>query len=440
MIYRQANYQYRTAASSGGMYVTGTDGKEYLDMSGGAAVISVGHQHPVVLARIRDQLEHISFAHTAFFTHEPQEELASRLAGYFPEPGSKVYFSSGGSEANETALKLAWQYWQAKGQSTKKIIISRESSYHGNTLGTLSVSGNAGRRKRSAAPLLEWPRIDPYYPLRFKQANETEHEYALRAAEQLKNAILSVGPDNVAAFICEPVVGSSLGVVAASQSYLVRIREICDEYDILLICDEIMCGSGRTGSWFAHDQYGIVADIVTLAKGIAGGYQPLAATIVRKHIASALSESGFAHGHTYISHPLACAAGCGVLDVLESENLLAGVEEKRQRLTNALETAFANHPNVAEIRSSGLFVGIELVADLKTLEGFTATKLEGKLRELALQNGLICYPGEIQWEGKTVPHIMLAPPLIVEQQHIDECVLKLQDTLRDFVVCLTLHP
>lgn len=432
VIYRQTNYQYRMAKSSANVYITDENNNQYLDMSGGAAVCSVGHDHDLVKKRISEQLEQLAFAHTSFFTHAPQEELASRITDLFHEPGAKAYFSSGGSEANETALKLAWQYWQSLGRDSKKIVISREFSYHGNTFGTLGVSGNQARRDRSAMPLLDWPRIEPYYPLRFKDPSESDEAYAFRAAEQLTLAINEVGPENVAAFIYEPVVGSSLGVVSADHGYLERIRAICDNYKILLISDEIMCGSGRTGTWYAHAQHNIVADITTLAKSIAGGYQPLAATVAREHIAKQLESSGFAHGHTYIGHPLACAAGCGVLDAIEADDLFNRVPQMGEQFMNALNDTFADHPNVAEIRGRGLFMGIELVADRDSLKGFQTFALEHKLRELALQSGLICYPGEIIWEETCVPHIILAPPFIIEQRHIDECIEKLSTTLIEF--------
>lgn len=433
MIYRQSGYAYRTANKSNGLYITDKENNHYLDMSGGAAVSSVGHDHPIVKERISDQLDSLTFAHTSFFTHPAQEELAGRITGLFDEPDAKVYFSSGGSEANETAMKLAWQYWQAKNQDNKKIVISREFSYHGNTLGTLGVSGNHARRKRSAMPLNDWPRIQPYYPLRFKHDNESDSEYAYRSANQLAIAIEQVGAENVAAFICEPVVGSSLGVVAAGHGYLQRIRAICDEYDILLICDEIMCGSGRTGTWFAHSQHHILPDIVTLAKSIGGGYQPLAATVTRAMVAAEFETSSFAHGHTYISHPLCCAAGCGVLDAIEVDNLLERNQQLGKTFLQRLKDTFEDHPNVAEVRGVGLFMAIELVSDKNTLAGFEIFGLENMIRELALQNGLICYPSEIVWEGKCVPHIMIAPPFIIEEAHMQECIEKLQLTIEAFV-------
>ena len=408
------------------MYIEDRDGRCYLDMSGGAAVSSLGHAHPEVLAAIHAQLDELAFAHTAFFTNEPQERLAQALSERFTEDGASVYFASGGSEANETALKIAWQYWAAVGRSDKKIIISREQSYHGNTFGALSVSGNAGRRRAAAAPLVDWPRIPPCYEYRERRPGETLEEYALRAANALESAIDEAGAERVAAFICEPVVGSSLGVVPAAPDYLQRVREICDTHDVLLIADEIMCGSGRTGTWFAHEHDGIVPDIVTLAKGIGGGYQPLAAVVLRAQVGDTLRNAGFAHGHTYVGHATACAAGAAVLEVIRSENLLERVRTQGRAFHAALHDAFDGHPNVGQIRGRGLFAGIELVADRNSKAGFAGRpRIADELRLAALENGLICYPGNIVVEDRTVPHVMLAPPFIAETAHFAECIDKL---------------
>ncbi|HEY5646714.1 MAG TPA: aminotransferase class III-fold pyridoxal phosphate-dependent enzyme, partial [Pseudomonadales bacterium] len=306
VFYRTPGEDYPLAVSASGVTITDSTGKQYLDMSGGAAVSCLGHGHPDVVAAISRQLGTLDFAHTRFFSSEPQEALARRIADQFGAPGARVYFTSGGSEANETALKLAWQYWAALGQPGKKLIISREHSYHGNTFGALSVSGNDGRRRASAAPLLDWPRIPPCYEYRERAAGESSEAYAERAAGYLDAALRSVGSDTVAAFICEPVVGSSLGVVPGAPGYLARIREICDRHGILLIADEVMCGSGRTGTFFAHTQDDVRPDIVTLAKGLAGGYQPLAATVLGAELGEVLGRAGFAHGHTYVGHPVAC--------------------------------------------------------------------------------------------------------------------------------------
>ncbi|MDH5215298.1 MAG: aspartate aminotransferase family protein [Gammaproteobacteria bacterium] len=427
VFYRAPAHRYPMAASAAGMTIKDRSGKAYLDMSGGAAVSCLGHSHPDVVAAIREQVGTLAFAHTAFFSNQPQEDLAARIAARFTEPSARVYFLSGGSEANETALKVAWQYWVARGKPAKKIIIGRDHSYHGNTFGVLSASGNDSRRRASAAPLVDWPRIPPCYEYRERQANESVEEYSARSAGYLDDAIRKAGAENVAAFICEPVVGSSLGVVAATPGYLAQVREICDRHNVLLIADEIMCGSGRSGSYFAHQHDSVVPDMVTLAKGIGGGYQPLAAVVIRQNIAGELHRAGFAHGHTYVGHATACAAGVAVQQVLDRDKLLVRTREMGGIFLSMLRDAFGHHAHVGDIRGRGLFFGIELVRDRETRRGFdNGRQLPDQLRLSAMDEGLICYPGSIEVEGRTVPHIMMAPPMIVEERHFSECIGKLK--------------
>lgn len=431
VLYRAPAVAYPKAVSARGMYIMDDSGKRYLDMSGGAAVSCLGHAHPDVVAAVRKQVGTLAFAHTSFFTNEPQERLARRLVERFGDPGGRAYFTSGGSEANETALKIAWQYWTARGEPDRKVIISREHSYHGNTFGVLSVSGNNARRRASAAPLLDWPRIAPCYAHRGRRSGEPLEQYVERVAGELETAILAVGPDRVAAFICEPVVGSSLGVVPAEAGYLQRIRAICDRYGVLWVADEIMCGSGRTGTYFAFENDGVRPDIVTLAKGIGAGYQALAATVLSGGVVDSLEASGFAHGHTYIGHPVGCAAGAAVQEVLDRDGLLARTLQFGERFGKLLQDRFADHPHVGDIRGRGLFRALELVADRPTNRGFENGRgLPARLMGLAMEAGLICYPGGIEVDGAFVPHIMLAPPMILEESHMLECCDKLDVVLR----------
>lgn len=430
VLYRNPASAYPTAVRADGMYIEDSSGKRYLDMSGGAAVSCLGHAHPDVVNAVREQVGKLAFAHTAFFTNEPQERLAERLRTRFSDPAARVYFSSGGSEANETALKIAWQYWAALGRADKKIVISREHSYHGNTFGVLSVSGNAARRRASAAPLLDWPRIAPCYAHRDRHSGESAEAYVQRVSDELESTILRVGADRVAAFICEPIVGSSLGVVPAEAGYLERIRAICDRHEVLWIADEIMCGSGRSGTFFAFEHDAARPDIVTLAKGIAGGYQALAATVLDGDIAETLHRSGFAHGHTYIGHPVSCAAGLAVQDVLERDRLLEKTRRAGRQFEQLLRDRFGEHPNVGDIRGRGLFWAMELVSDRASNRGFgDGNALPARLQQAAMQAGLVCYPGGIEVDRACVPHIMLAPPMIVQESHMLEAVDKLEAVL-----------
>ncbi len=429
VFYRNLNKNYPRAVRSDGMYIYDETGKSYLDMSGGAAVSCLGHQHPKVTKALCSQIQNMSFAHTAFFSNEPQEQLASLLADKFAEAGARVYFTAGGSEANETAIKMAWQYWQALGQHKKTKIISRVHSYHGNTFAALSASGNLPRRRDMGDLLIEWPRIEPCYAYRHQRADESEAAYSMRSAFALERAIQAEGADTIAAFIAEPVVGASLGVVPATSGYFAKIREICDRYDIVLIADEIMCGSGRTGTFFAHEQDDFLPDIVTMAKGIAGGYQPLAATLARTkiHKVFAASKSGFAHGHTYVGHASSCSAGLAVIRTIDEEGLLDNVRHYGKQLHEALKDAFAEHPFIGDIRGRGLFQGLEIVADRQSKKPFDDDlKITSRLHQLTMKHSLICYPGGGSARDRLGSHILLAPPYILADIHIEQLIEKLQ--------------
>jgi len=425
---RSLGHDYPVAARASGMYIYDGTGKAYLDMCGGAAVSCLGHSHPDVLAVLHRQLDEMAFAHTAFFSNEPQERLAAKIASQFGEPGARVYFTSGGSEANETAIKMAWQYWRTKGQPRKTKIISREHSYHGNTLGALSASGNPVRRRAQDGLLINWPRIAPCYAYRYQWEGESDAAYDVRAANALQAAVLEEGADTIAAFIVEPVVGASLGAVTATKGYWQRVREICDDHDILLIADEVMCGTGRTGSFFAHAQDGILPDIVTQAKGIGGGYAPLAATLVREKIIDRFSQqdSQFDHGHTYVGHAAACAAGVAVFDAIFGDKLLDRVNVQGDKLQQILADTLDDNPFVGDIRGRGLFRAIEFVADKNSkipVEDGASTA--ARLKSIAMKHGLMVYPSGGKKSDGISCHVLIAPPFIVEDSHLDEMSDKL---------------
>jgi len=431
VFYRDPGSTYPTATRAEGMYIYDDSGREYLDMSGGAAVSCLGHGHPDVVRAVQEQAEKLSFAHTSFFTNEPQEDLAARLAARFSEKDAKVWFTSGGSESNESALKLAWQYWRAKGQPDKTIIISRQFSYHGGTLGATSISGSVFRREPYEKVLHDWPRIAPCYPYRNKLEDETDREYGHRAAQELDEAIRLAGPENVAAFIAEPVVGATLGVVPAVPGYFEEIRRICDHHQVLFIADEVMCGSGRCGTFYVHDQENVRPDMVSIAKGLGGGYQPIGAVIARNFICDAIRDdtSAFAHGHTYIGHAIACAAGVAIQKCLD-DGLLASVTGKGEHLMTLLSKRFGDHPPVGDIRGRGLFVGMEFVSDQKSKTAFPVEQgIPGKLKNAAMRNGLICYPGGGTVDGRKGAHLLLAPPFIAEDQHFEELADRLDKML-----------
>ncbi|NOX70915.1 MAG: aspartate aminotransferase family protein [Gammaproteobacteria bacterium] len=437
VFYREPTHTYPIAVRGEGVYLYDASGKQYLDGSGGAAVSSLGHGNATVIQALKDQLDSLAFAHTTFFTNAPQEALAAGLVSKFGEQDAKVYFLSGGSEANEAAIKLARQYWVAKGEEGKHLFLSRRQSYHGNTLGALSLSGNPGRREVFEPLLQDWPKISPCYAYRFKQSGESDVDYGLRCAAELETEIERLGSDNVAAFFAETVTGATMGALPAVEGYFREIREICDRHRVLLILDEVMSGCGRTGSYFAWEQEGIRPDIVTMAKGLGGGYQPIAAALSRGFIQEAIVErfAGFAHGHTYVGHPTACAAGVAVAQVIEERDLLSNVSQVGAYLRAALEDTFSEHPYVGDIRGRGLFIGIELVTDRATRQPPRAELgLPHIIRDLAMENGLICYPAGGTADGRDGVHILLAPPFIYTEAHADELVEKIARTLTDIVV------
>lgn len=420
VMHRTPDFSPPAAVAGDGAYLLDEAQRRYLDMSGGAAVSLLGHSYADVMTATKEQLSRLAYAHTSFFTTSAQEQLAEKLSHRFGETGSRVYFSTGGSEANETAIKMAWQYWQACGKDEKKTVISRQHSYHGNTLLCLSVSGNKQRRASSGAPLFEWPRVSAAYSFRQRQAEETGHAYVARLARELEVTIDYYGADRIAAFIVEPIVGTSLGVVQAPEGYLEAIADICRKNEILIIFDEVMCGSGRSGTFFSWEADGVRPDIVTLGKGIAAGYQPLAATIAGKTVADVLLSEGFSHGHTYTGHAPACATGLAVQEVFDRDHLLSEIVTKGEIFAETLNDFFSSHPNVGDIRGRGLFYGLELVSDKESNDGFP-TSLAHTLRMEAQSLGLICLPGEIVIDELFVPHVLLAPPVVVEPMEMYEC-------------------
>jgi len=431
VFYRSPTQQYPRAVRGEGVYVYDEAGKQYLDGSGGAAVTCLGHGHPDVIEAIKAQVDQLAYAHTAFFTNDPQEKLAARLAERFSEADARVYFLSGGSEANETAVKLARQYWLAKGREKKHMVISREQSYHGNTLGALSLSGNPMRRDIYAPLLHDWPRIAPCYAYRHQADDETDEDYGHRAAQALEDAIVEHGAENIAAFIAETVVGATLGAVPPAPGYLKKIRAICDRHEILLILDEVMSGSGRAGAYFAFEQDDVLPDITTIAKGLGGGYQAIGATITRGHVHDVIVDAFnvFEHGHTYNGHATACAAGLAVSGVIDRDDLLTNVRNIGELLFGELKIAFGDHPNVGNIRGRGLLIGIELVEDRDTKKAADRS-YGGKIKNAAMENGLIIYPGGRTADGESGAHILLAPPFIYNSSHVDELVSKLQVVLK----------
>jgi adenosylmethionine-8-amino-7-oxononanoate aminotransferase len=425
---RHTKVKTPVAVSGEGCYLYDASGKRYLDASGGAAVSCLGHGDVEITDAIKAQLDQLAFAHTSFLTSEPAEKLADLLIEHAPEGLEKVYLVSGGSEATEAAIKLARQYFVEKGEDQRRHLIARKQSYHGNTIGALSAGGNIWRRQQFAPLLVDVKHISPCFEYRFREEGESAEAYGLRTAQELEDEILRLGPDTVMAFMAEPVVGATLGAVPAVEGYFKHIREICDKYGVLLILDEVMCGMGRTGHLFACEADGVSPDILCIAKGLGGGYQPIGAMLCSGEIYGTIEAGSgfFQHGHTYLGHPVAAAAGLAVVSAILDRQLVPRVREMGGKLEAALQSKFGQHPNVGDIRGRGLFRGIELVQNRETKEPFgSERRLASKIKSAAMANGLICYPMSGTVDGKQGDHILLAPPYILEEEHIEELVTKL---------------
>ena len=418
------------ATGGKGVYLFDETGKSYFDGSGGAAVSCLGHGDADVIGAIKDQLDQLEFAHTGFFTSQPAETLADKLIAHAPGDIDRVYFVSGGSEAVEAAMKLARQFHLENGEPQRRHIIARRQSYHGNTLGALAAGGNEWRRAQFKPILIDVSHIAPCYEYAEREDGESLFDYGQRAANELEAEILRLGPDTVMAFMAEPVVGATLGAVPAVDGYFKRIREICDQYGVLLILDEVMCGMGRTGHLFACEVDDINPDILCIAKGLGAGYQPIGAMLCTKKIFQTI-ENGtgfFQHGHTYIGHPVACAAGNAVLDKIIP--LAPRVQELGDKLMAALQASLGQHNHVGDIRGRGLFLGVELVEDRDTKSPFDPSRnLAATVKKAAFEAGLICYPMRGTRDGNLGDHILLAPPFIMEDHHISEITDKLSGAI-----------
>ncbi|TGQ52236.1 aspartate aminotransferase family protein [Mesorhizobium sp. M1C.F.Ca.ET.193.01.1.1] len=432
ILHRQIHTSLPVASGGKGIELFDSNGRAYIDASGGAAVSCLGHGHPDILAAMHRQADRLAYAHTSFFTSDVAEALADRLVADAPAGISHCYFVSGGSEAVEAALKMARQYFVEIGQPQRRNIIARRQSYHGNTLGALATGGNEWRRAQFRPLLIETHHIDPCFAYRFQEAGETDEDYARRAARALEDKIVDLGPETVMAFVAETVVGATAGAVPPVADYLRRIREICDRYGVLLILDEVMCGMGRTGTLHACEQDGVAPDLMTIAKGLGGGYQPIGAVLLSRRIFDAFSNGSglFQHGHTYICHPMACAAALAVQEVIARDGLLENVKAMGTHLARRLGERFGNRPNVGDVRGRGLFMGVELVEDRSTKQPFDPKrKLHARIKKAAMARGLLVYPMGGTIDGALGDHVLLAPPFICDVPAIDAIVERLDDAI-----------
>jgi len=423
IFYRSPAKFYPTVERGEGVYLWDTEGKRYLDGSGGAVVASIGHGVREIAAAAAAQMEKVSFIHGSQFTSGPAVDLAERLVRMSPPGLDRVYYCSIGSEAVETAVKMARQYQVDRGKPSKYKVISRWTSFHGNSLGALALGGHTGRRKYYLPLFPHTPHIPPAYCYRCPWGREPL-SCALECAEELERAILCEGPDAVSAFIAEPVVGATAGCLVPREGYFQRIREICDRYDVLLIADEVMTGIGRTGRNFALEHWDVVPDLIVCAKGLSAGYHPVNAVIAKEEIHRVIRETTgtFVHGHTYSQNPLGCAVALAVLDYMDVHGLVVRSFTLGGYLLEKLRALY-RHPIVGDVRGLGLFAGVELVMDRKTKETFDPVlKMNARIGSRAFAKGLITYPGGGGADGVNGDHILLAPPFIITEAQIDDLV------------------
>ena len=418
-----------TAVGGEGIYLHTEDGRKIIDASGGAAVACLGHGNKRIAEAIGKQAAAMAYAHTGTFISQPAEDLADIILDGQPGGLTHAWFCSSGSEGNEAALKLARQYFVEIGQPQRTRFIARRQSYHGTTLGALAAGGNMMRRALYE-PILgtAFSLVSPCFAYRFKRDDETDAQYLDRLANELEAEFQRLGPENVIAFLAEPVVGATTGCVAALPGYFRRVREICDRHGALLILDEVMCGMGRTGTMHAWEQEGITPDIQVIAKGLGSGYQPIGGLLISGRIVQALhsGSGGFMHGQTYQAHPVACAAALEVQRIIREDNLLENVRAMGARLESALTERFGNHRHVGDVRGRGLFWAIELVQDRASKQIFDPMlKLNERVKQEGVARGVATYPMGGTIDGKRGDHVIVAPPYISAAADIDTIVDRL---------------
>jgi adenosylmethionine-8-amino-7-oxononanoate aminotransferase len=411
-----------TIVRASGVYLYDSDGRAIIDAAGGVgAVTSIGHAVPEVVEAITRQLEQVAFVPWTQFQSEPAQRLAEAIAEMTPRGLTGVALFTSGSEVTEGAVKLARQYWLARGQADKHVVISRWQGFHGMTLGATGFSGHTTRRRKYQPMLHDMPKIGPAYAYRCDDCASG----SLRCADELDRLIRWYGPETVACFIAEPVVGATMGAVPAPPGYFQRIREICDHHRVLFIADEVMCGFGRTGRWFAVEHWDVVPDILVAAKGVSGGYAPLAVLIAHERVVNALREAGtpWVAGHTYAQNPVGAAAGLAVLDYLQQHNLTRAAAERGAQLEAGLQSLIERHRILGDVRGLGLLLGVELVQDRETRQPFPVEAgVAFRFGRACIDEGVAVYPGQAGADGEVGDHALVTPPLVITSEQVDTLV------------------
>lgn len=412
------------AVAGQGVHVIDEAGRRYIDGSSGPALFCLGHGHREVIEAIKAQYDRLAFGYSADFTSEPIDALAETIIGQAGGGMSRVSFVSGGSEANETAIKIALQYHLARGHSGRTHFFARRQSWHGYTMGALALSGHPGRRRPYVGALMPVTHLSPANAYRPPEGVAPDGLVDHLAAE-FEREIHRVGAERIAAFFFEPVVGAAGGAVPAPAGYAARMRDICSRYGILMVADEVMCGVGRCGTWRALAHDGVAPDIMVTAKGLAGGYAPLGAALMTEEVYRTIADTfgTIASVHTYSGHTAACAAGLAVQNVIIRDGLVAKCRDDGAYLMAALDEAFGQNPHVGDIRGRGFFVAVELVRDRETKAPFAGSlSLHKRVKDEAFARGLLCYPSPGTVDGLSGDHVILAPPYIMTRQEIDRMV------------------
>ncbi|OLS37804.1 aspartate aminotransferase family protein [Bacillus sp. MRMR6] len=421
-----------------GVYLFDMEGKKYLDACSGAVTANIGHGVPAIIEAMHEQAKKVSFVYRSQFTSDAGEKLAKKIAELTPGDLNWCFFVNSGSEATETAMKMAIQYWQEKGIHTKTKILSRWVSYHGITLGALSMSGHPGRRERFISHLEDCPVIHPPYCYRCPYHLEAPSCQFL-CAQELEPVISRRGSDNIAAFIAEPVIGAAGGAITPPKGYFELIKKICDEHDILFIADEVMTGFGRTGTMLAIEQWGVIPDIVALGKGMGAGYAPIAAAVASEKVIQPILNGSkvVMSGHTLSANPQSCAVSLAVIEYLENNKIIENVESKSLFLKKNLEKLKTKYPFIGDIRGKGLLLGVEFVSDPDKKTPFSRkAAITQKVVKLAKENGLLLYPAGAGLDGVNGDSIIISPPLTITKQEMKELISLLDTAFDEFSMLL----
>jgi adenosylmethionine-8-amino-7-oxononanoate aminotransferase len=441
ILHHDVNTDYPVLQRGEGVYVFDNAGKRYLDAVGGVGVVNIGHGVPEVITAIEKQIRTLAFSYGGMVDNQPAKDLAAELQQWAPSGmgETKTLFSSGGAEANEGAIKLAYQYHWERGCTSKRKIIGRWQSYHGNSVATLSASGRTTWRKMYDAYMLDFPHISPPYCYRCPWG-KSYPSCQIDCAYELKRVIRQEGPENIAAFIAEPIIGTSVSAVVPPPEYYPMIRDICDEYDVLFIVDEVMSGVGRTGEPWGIDNWQVTPDIITTSKGVSGGYSPLGVLLISERIFKTISDGSghVSHSCTYGGNPVSCAAGLAVLNYIKEQDLISKAATAGEKLMNKLSTTLNDLPWVGQVRGKGLFIGVELIADKESKQPFDSElQLTNCVQKEAFENGLIILGGVSGLiEGVAGDHFEILPPYVVTDDHIEFIAKTVKKSISEAVLKL----